>query len=202
MDRDTLAEILSSPARLTIMSAVSNRPRTLGELAYLTGISVQGVLRHLQRLSKLGLIKELKIEPTTPKARIVYESDKILVGDYSSPDLVMVKVTDMGIPEELGRLKSQDLETLSGDLIVLRRRVREEARRLSRLIEEHLDSHEALVAAIDSADLGEEERLMLKVILTEETVEDGIKVLSRYYGLKDRRSIDRALARARRVVSK
>jgi hypothetical protein len=50
--------------------------------------------------------------------------------------------------------------------------------------------------------LSNEERLMLGVVLTEETAEDGAKVLSKYYGIDDRRSIDNALAKARRLGSK
>jgi DNA-binding Lrp family transcriptional regulator len=200
MNRDTLGEIISSPARLAIMDAVSVRPRTLAELGSVTGISVQGVLRHLRRLAKLGVVKESRIVPKALKARVVYVASSAMVGNYSESDLIVVKSTDRAVPESKGPERKADLEALSGDLIVLRRRVREETRRLSRLIEEHVSSKETLNSALASAVLGPEERLILNVILTEETIEDGIKVLSKYYGLTDRRSIDRALTRARRFV--
>jgi hypothetical protein len=70
------------------------------------------------------------------------------------------------------------------------------------MIEEAAQSQEELDAALARMDLSEEERLMLEVILTEETVEDGVRALARYYGMEDRRSIDKALAKARRNVSK
>lgn len=202
MDRETLGGIISSPVRLAIMDAVSVRPRTLGELGFITGISVQGVLRHLRILTKLGVIEKSRIGPKALKARVVYQAKSELVGNYSEPNLVVVKSTRRNLDDGRNPARTADLETVSGEMIVRRRRVREEARRLSKLIEEHVSSLEVLNVALDAADLKDNDRLILQVILTEETVEDGVRVLSRYYGLGDTRSIDRALARARRVVNK
>ena len=47
MDETKLGEVVSSKARLIIADLVSRRPRTLRELSQVTGISVQGVLKHL-----------------------------------------------------------------------------------------------------------------------------------------------------------
>ena len=51
-----------------------------------------------------------------------------------------------------------------------------------------------------SLPLSQAEKLMVEVALTEDTLEDGLGVLSKYYGIGDRRSIERALAQADRVV--
>ena len=56
-----IEEIASSRARLTIASLLSSRPRTLGELAEVTGMSVQGVLKHLKKLAEKGIVKEWKM---------------------------------------------------------------------------------------------------------------------------------------------
>jgi len=91
-------------------------------------------------------------------------------------------------------------EQMAADLIVQRRRVREQARRLGRAIDELVGYQGALESALEGLDLTQEERVILEVVLTEETIEDGRSVLSRYYGLEDRRSIDEVLSKARRIV--
>ena len=44
-----IEQIASSRLRLKIASLLSSRPATLSELSVLTGISVQGVLKHLKK---------------------------------------------------------------------------------------------------------------------------------------------------------
>ncbi|MDG6910029.1 MAG: winged helix-turn-helix transcriptional regulator [Nitrososphaerota archaeon] len=196
MDPDLLDEVLSSTVRLRIEDALSVRPRTLGELASITGITVQGVLRHLKRLEGLGLVEERRLSTRT-KARALYSARGELVGDYSSADLIVVKPTER-LPQRASREKNQDIEKTAAEVIVLRRRVREQARRLGRMIEGLVDEQEALRGALDGLPLSAEERLILEVVLTEETLEDGARVLSRFYGIEDRRSIDKALAKVKR----
>ncbi|MDG6988361.1 MAG: helix-turn-helix transcriptional regulator [Nitrososphaerota archaeon] len=197
MDPDALGEVLSSRARLTIESAVSVRPRTLGELSHLTGISVQGVLRHLKILRKIGIVEEVALKPRTPKARRAYVAKAFTVGDYSSGELVVVKSTDR-VPSPPGQRGAESLEDLSGDLIVQRRRVREQARRLGRMIDVLVSDQQALLDGIDRKKLKSQEKLILTVLLTEETAEDGMRAMARYYGLTDRRALESALTKARR----
>ena len=200
MPADTMEEVLSSKARLTIMDAVSVRPRTLGELSDISGISVQGVLRHLRRLEELGLVEEMGLSRAAPKARRVYAAASSRVRDYSMGGFTVVKATAELEGEPAARVR--DLERAAGDLLILRRRIREEARRLGRLIDEAADEQEELAAAVRSLPLPPAEKLMLEVVLTEDTVEEGAAVLSKYYGLSDRRSLERALKKARQVVGK
>lgn len=201
MSPDILEEVLSSSARLRIVDALSVRPRTLGELASVTGISVQGVLKHLKRLADVGLVEERRLGTRTLRARTVYAAKGHLVGDYSTQDLTVVKPTER-LPPRGAQERNPDLERMSAEVLVLRRRVREQARRLGRMIDELVDEREALTESLDGLSLSPEERLIVEVVLTEETLGDGLKVLSKHYGIEDRRSIDRALAKARRSGGK
>lgn len=186
---------------MRIADAISTRPRTLSELADLTGISVQGVLKHLRRLAELGLVEERKVPARAARARRVYLGRQSFVGDYSTRDLKVVKLTEQKAVER-GKAGVQDLESFAGDLLLRRRRIGEQVRNLAKSIDELVEEEAKLVAALEARPLSDEERLILLALLTEETVEDGAKVLSRYYGLGDRRSIDRALSKVRRIVSK
>jgi len=201
LDTDALDEVLSSKARLRIEDALSIRPRTLRELASVTGISVQGVLRHLRRLMELGLVEERRLPVRTLKARAVYAAKGVLIGDYSTSGLTVVRPTER-LPPRLARGRAQDLEGTAGEVLVLRLRVRDQARKLGRMIDDLVDEQEALRTGLDGLELDAQERLILEVLLTEETLQDGLKMLSRYYGIEDRRSIDKALAKAKRSGGK
>lgn len=199
MDPDALGEILSSKARLRIADAISIRPRTLGELASVTGISVQGVLRHLNILAKLGVVEELPLKPRTPKARRVYAAKSAFMGDYSNGDLTVVKTTEAAPPVP-SQKKGGDLEAAAGDFLVQKRRIRGEARKLGRMIDALVDDHRALLTSVDRLDLDGREKLILTVLLTEETSEEGMRTLAKHYGIRDRRSIESVLAKAKQIV--
>ncbi|MCL4355592.1 MAG: winged helix-turn-helix transcriptional regulator [Nitrososphaerota archaeon] len=198
MTIDFVEEVLSSKAKLRIMDAVSVRPRTLGELSDATGISVQGVLRHLKRLAELGLVEERGLSRAAPKARVVYAAASARVRDYSSKGLTVVRSADVRPRRQPARVR--DLERAAGDLLIQRRRIGETARKLGRMIDEASEDQEDLAAAVASLGLSDTERLIVEVALTEDTLEEGRVVLSKYYGIEDRRSIERALSKAGRFV--
>jgi DNA-binding transcriptional ArsR family regulator len=202
VNSDQLAEVLSSRVRLKIEDALSLRPRTLNELASLTDISVQGVLRHLKRLEELGLVEQRRVSAKAPKARMVYAAGATIFGDYSVGNVTVMKATERWTSGGRDRGSVQDLERMAGELVIQRRRIRDEARRLGRMIDDLADDQDALKSALGTMKLSDEERLILEVVLTEETVDEGVRVLSRYYGLEDRRSIDKALAKVRQNVGK
>ncbi|MDG6985220.1 MAG: helix-turn-helix domain-containing protein [Nitrososphaerota archaeon] len=199
MATDLLEEVLSSRARLRIMDAVSTRPRTLGELSDLAGISVQGVLRHLNRLQEVGLVEERSLSRASPKARKVYAAKSARVRDASSGGFTVVRATELP-PGDAGRSRVRDLEKAAGDLLVQRRRVREGVRKLARMIDEESDQQDDLESSIEGLKLSPTERLILRVVLTEDTVDDGERALTKYYGLGDRRSIESLLKKARRIA--
>lgn len=202
MDMDSLSEVLSSGVKLKIEDAVSVRPRTLSELASITGISVQGVLRHVKRLVDLGVVEERRLAPATPKARKVYAARSEIIGDYSTSGLTILKQTRLRSELHPPKARTRDLEGRAGDILIQRRRVRDQARRVARRIDDLVADQQALRSALDASPIDATERLTLEVLFTEETLEEGVGVLSRHYGLDDRRSIDRALAKAKRVVGK
>ena len=202
MDPEAVNKVLSSHIRLSIVNALSVRPRTLSELADLTGISVQGVLRHLKQLVSLGMVEERKLGVRAPKARRVYASRGASLGDYSIPGLTIVKATEVTNSDLPAKGRTQDLEGMAGDLLILRRRIREGARKLGRDIDDLVMSQQSLAYSLEKLPQDDTQRLILGVVLTEDTIEEGLKVLSRYYGIDDRRSIDKALTQARRIVRK
>lgn len=183
------------------MDSVSVRPRTLGELSDIAGISVQGVLRHVKRLMELGVVEEVRLSKAAPKARIAYVAKGARVRDYSSGGYAVVKSTEgVGGPQRKGKVR--DLERASGDLLILRRRIREETRKLGRMIDEAADEQDVLADSVRSLPLAPAEKLIVEVVLTEDTLEDGIRVLSNYYGIDDRMSIESALSKAKQIVGK
>jgi len=189
--------ILSSPTRLRIAELISRRPRTLRELAKLTGLSVPGVLRHIEAMSKAGLIQEKRV--TMLPARKLY-SLKARVIDFTVGDLSIFKVAMDTPVREKG---AQDLESLAMDIFICRRKIREKSKRLARAIDELIENEERLVKGIDDQNLTDEERLILFTIFTEETADDAERILMRIQGMKDaRRSIDNVLAKAKHNVGK
>jgi predicted transcriptional regulator len=202
VERRMIDEVLASGTRLKIADAVSVRPRTLTELSDLTGISVQGVIKHLKRLTQLGLVDERKAPASASKARRVYVSRSPLVGDYSAKDLAIVKLSKVARPEKRRHSQNKDLESLAADLLFQRRRIRDEAKRLGKIIDRLVEEEELLNGALEAGSFTNDERLILQTLLTEETIEDGVQVLSKYYGIEDRRSIDKALMKARHSVGK
>ena len=125
-----IEDIANSRARLTIASLISSRPRTLGELAETTGISVQGVLKHLKRLSESGILKEKSLPSGRYlRPRKLYYIDTRRVADYSQGGMI---VATLGNETVTGDLKVDDpyreLDRLAQDVILVRRRARELSR--------------------------------------------------------------------------
>jgi len=190
--------LLSSPTRLRIAELISRRPRTLRELARLTELSVPGVLRHIEAMNKAGLIQEKRVRMLP--ARKLYSLKGMRVIDFTVGDLSIFKVaTGMTVTEK----GAQNLESLAMDIFVGRRRIREKAKRLARAIDELVENEEMLTKGIDDLELTDEERLILFTTFTEETADDAERVLMRIQRMKEaRRSIDKALAKARHNVGK
>ena len=197
MANDILPEIVSSGSRLKIADLLSIRPRTLKELSYMTGISVQAVLKHLARLQKLGLLEERKV--STKGVRKVYRLKAARVGDFSVGDLSVVKLTRSDPPRTKSSRPAADLEYFAEDSVLLRRRVKDQAKRLGRTIDELVDNQAALDSVLDSLKVSDTDRLILQTVFTEETMADAEKALARHHGLGDaRKSIDKAMAKAKR----
>ena len=197
MAREALSEIVSSPARLKIASLVSERPRGLAELAEATGISVQAVLKHLVKLKGLGIIEEQRVVERGLAVRKVYAAKGARLGDFSTGDLTLVKLSPIPPGGTVGAAGSHDLEYLAEEAIMQKRRVRDQARRLARMIDELFEDEARIEAALKAKELSEMERLILRVLYAEDTIEDGRLVLQKHFGLPDaQKSVDRAMAKA------
>jgi DNA-binding Lrp family transcriptional regulator len=203
MPTDLLSEILSSPNSLGIAALVSIRPRTQSELAELTGVSVPGVLKHLKRLEKLGLVQQSTLDSRLFRVRRVYTSRGISVGDFSRGDIRVVRLLRNPEAGPPSGDSMRTLESLAEDLIIQRRRIREQVRKLSRMIDDLLEDQARISRTAEETGRGVDERLILGTIFTEESVSDAERVLARHYGLKGgRRSIERVLAESRKIAKK
>jgi len=198
MSDNVLSAIISSRSRLKIADFISTRPRGLEELAAATGISMQGVLKHLKKLKSIGIVDERSIRSPILAARKVYVASGVRLRDFSSGDLTLVKLS--GRPpvsaSELDRYP--DLEYLAEEVILRRRRVRDHARRVGRMIDELVDEESRIGAILESMNLSDAEKLILQILFTEESLEQGERVLQEHFGLQDgKKSIEEALVKAR-----
>ncbi|MDV3276909.1 MAG: helix-turn-helix domain-containing protein [Nitrososphaerales archaeon] len=196
-------ELLASRSRLRIAALLSTRPRTLGELANETGVSVQAVLKHLEKLNRLGILEKRKISGKSISVRKLYSIKGAHVGNFSTGDITIVSVTKRQPAGHRSKDPVGEMQNLAEDVLVQKRRIREQARKLGREIGELVESEERLNGLVQSLDLDDEERLVLLTAFTEETLEDAEKALARTHGLTDpRRSLERAIGKARRVGKK
>jgi predicted ArsR family transcriptional regulator len=182
-----IEDIANSRARLTIASLISSRPRTLGELAETTGISVQGVLKHLKRLSESGILKEKSL--TSGKylrPRKLYYIDTRRVAEYSQGGMI---VATLGNETSVGDLKVDDpyteLDRLAQDIILLRRRARELSERMKRMIEEVTEDESRIARLIDGLNLSSEEKQIAYLIFGDDRPELARRVLREHYGCKN-----------------
>lgn len=186
-----IEEIASSRARLTIASLISSRPRSLSELAEVTGISVQGALKHLKKLSEAGILEEENMpqgEYLRPRKLYFIRSRK--VEDYSQEDVLIATLGRAELEEgsELGRTNRnvyQQLDELAQDVIVSRRRVRELSKRMQRLIEELADAESRVSALISSLDLTRDEKQIAYLIFGDDPPERVSAILREHYGCTD-----------------
>jgi DNA-binding transcriptional ArsR family regulator len=199
--RNPLPDVISSPARLKIANLVSGRPRSLGELAAATGISIQGVLKHLRKLQELGLVQEMSVGSSALAVRKVYAATRAKLADFSTGDLTLVKLSEK--PSEAAEEPDQppDLEYMAEEAILQRRRVRDQTKRLGRMIDDLVENESRIKAALESMDLSDAERLILQVLFTEESFAEGERVLLEHFGLQDgKKSIEKALVKTRHRI--
>jgi DNA-binding transcriptional ArsR family regulator len=203
MSQEAMEAILSSKARLRVVGLVSLRPRSLRELADLTGISVQGVLKHLTRLKSLGMVDELKLKTRSLPVRKLYTIKDIRVGDFSQGDMTVVKLSRP--PERAAEAADPagELDALAADAIVERRRIREQARRLGRAIDELVATEARIAGLVRGLTLEEEDKLLLHTLFTEESMEEAESALRADYGLREpRRALEKAVSRAKKLGKK
>ncbi|HLQ03814.1 MAG TPA: helix-turn-helix domain-containing protein [Nitrososphaerales archaeon] len=194
-----LESITSSKHRLMIGQLISTRPRTLRELAERTGISIQGVLKHLEKLNEMGLLEERTISrPKYLAVRKAYSIKGSSLGDFSRGSLMIVNLSGEREEEALGAAKDvyADLNGMAEELLIQGRRIKDQARRLQRMIDEFSATELRLRRLIESLEIDPEERLIAETVFTEDSLAGAATVLSKFYGC---RNPDRAI---RDVVAK
>ena len=167
---------------------ISTRPRTLRELADRTGISIQGVLKHLEKLKKIGLIEERTLSrPKYLAVRKAYSLKGSNLGDFSRGSLMIVNLSAEREEEELGATKDvyANLNEMAEELLIQGRRIKDQARRLQRMIDEFSATESRLKSSVESLDLDPEEKLIAETVFTEDTMESAAKVLSKFYGCRN-----------------
>ena len=182
-----IEDIANSRARMTIASLISSRPRTLGELAETTGISVQGVLKHLKRLSDLGLLttKSLHSGRHLRQRKLYYISTRKVAG-YSDEGMIVATLGEEAPSDGLVVDDAYgELDKLAQDIILLKRRARELSDRTKRMIEEVTENESRIARLIDGLKLTPEERQIAYLIFGDDGPEKARRILREHYGCRD-----------------
>ena len=193
----SIEEIASSRPRLTIASLISSRPRTLSELAEMTSISVQGVLKHLKRLEEEGIVKEWNMaKGRYLRPRKLYYAESRRVADFSQDDLLVAalrKVEEPHTPKSDGAFEALDAH--AQDIIIQHRRARELSKKMTRMIDAFLESEMRIGALIDSMDLEPDEKQVAHLIFGDDGPVKARRVLRNHYGCADPDAAIRAVIR-------
>lgn len=95
------------------------------------------------------------------------------------------------------------LESLAADALLQRHRIKDQARKLGKMIDELVSTEAGIGALIRGLPSEEDERLLLFAAFTEETLEDAEKSLKEHYGLKDpKEALRKAISRANRLAKR
>jgi len=157
----------------------------------------------LARMKRLGIVSETKVDGGNLPVRKVYTIKDARIGDFSHGDLTLVRFTHA----KEGAAKPDDpvkeLESLAADTLIQRRRIRDQARRLGRTIDELASTRARIAGLVEGLDAADEDKLLLHTAFTEESLEEAEKSLAEHYGLREpRRALEKALGRARRLAKK
>jgi predicted ArsR family transcriptional regulator len=182
-----IENLANSRQRLKIASFLSSRPSALGELASLTGISVQGVLKHLNKLAEEGILKEqTMVGGKYLRQRKLYSIGKRKVVDYSGDDLLLAALGRAATtlePEEGAREPYYEkLDWLAQDIIILRRRARDLSHRLKRVLDEVIEDESTIEGLLEGLPLSQEERQIAYLIFTADSPENAKATLKEHYG--------------------
>jgi predicted transcriptional regulator len=179
-----LEQIVSSGPRLTIAALLSQRPRCLQELSAKTGISIQGVLKHIAKLQGMGLVQWTTLEAGVYlRPRKLYFIRGKRIDGVSREGLILAHLSNQ--PEVSGARPKDvynELEGFAEEVLFLRRRISEQSRKLERMLDELAMNEFALNSIVAGLSLTEEERQVAMIIFTESSLDDRKSVLSEYYG--------------------
>jgi predicted transcriptional regulator len=192
----SIEEIASSRARLKIANLLSSRPATLSELSVLADMSVQGVLKHLKKLSEEGILEEEKMRGGKYlKQRKLYFIESRKIADYSEGELLVATI-GRSAKEPPMKVKDayEELDWLSQDIVIMGRRARELSKRMRRVLEEIIADEARIGALIDGLALSPEEKQIAYLIFAEDTPEHARAILKEHYGCRDPEAAMKAVA--------
>ena len=192
----SIEEIASSRARLKIANLLSSRPATLSELSVLADLSVQGVLKHLKKLSEEGILEEEKMRGGKYlKQRKLYFIESRKIADYSEGELLVATI-GRSAKEPPMKVKDayEELDWLSQDIVIMGRRARELSKRMRRVLEEIIADEARIGALIDGLALSPEEKQIAYLIFAEDTPEHARAILKEHYGCRDPEAAMKAVA--------
>ncbi|MDG6925663.1 MAG: ArsR family transcriptional regulator [Nitrososphaerota archaeon] len=182
-----IEELASSRIRLKIANLLSSRPATLSEMSELTGISVQGVLKHLKKVRDEGLLTENNMKSGKYlRQRKLYFMRGRKVADYSEGDLLVASV-GMSTDDLVRRVGDvyDELDWLAQDIVILRRRARELSHRMRRVLDEVTEDEARISGLVDGLPLADDEKQIAYLIFTEDTPERARAILKDHYGCRD-----------------
>lgn len=191
-----IEELASSRIRLKIANLLSSRPATLSEMSELTGISVQGVLKHLKKVRDEGLLTENNMKSGKYlRQRKLYFMRGRKVADYSEGDLLVASV-GMSTDDLVRRVGDvyDELDWLAQDIVILRRRARELSHRMRRVLDEVTEDEARISGLVDGLPLADDEKQIAYLIFTEDTPERARAILKDHYGCRDPESALAAVA--------
>ncbi len=157
-------------------------------------MSVQGVLKHLKKLEEARLLRERKMKRGRYlKQRKLYFIDNPKVADYSQRDVL---VATMGRPRAIGEpgektadrsgeSSLRELDGLAQDVLILRRRVRDLARRTARMVDEVVESESRIATLVSSLGLTDEEEQVARLVYGDDSPETVRQILREQYGCTD-----------------
>jgi len=141
--KDNILNIIGSPARARILQMLSDRPRSLSELAGHLNLTPQAVLKHLKMLHRAGIIEVTPIEGSRPAGvkQMIRLARPIFIDLDSQAGLEWVEAyvsTDaQGVAYEGRRIELlKALNQLGVEEAALLRRIRLLRARVRRLVKE------------------------------------------------------------------
>ena len=136
----------------------------------------------------MGLIEERTVNrPKYLTVRKAYSLKGASLDDFSRESLMIVNLSAEREEEALGvgRDAFADLNGMAEELLIEGRRIKDQARRLQRMIDEFSATKSRLKRLIESLDLNSEEKLIAETVFTEDTVKGAATVLSKFYGCRN-----------------
>lgn len=137
VDFSTLLEIIGSGTRLHLLELLSERARSINELARALGVTQQAIMKHLTILERNGIVQQIKLDSKS-KVRSVYAISNSLSLGYIFNNGILCLYIGAGV---YNASAPPDIEMLKGVTYrrnLLRMRTKVIANRLRALVEEGL----------------------------------------------------------------